>query len=115
MNRITTLKLAYMVWGGKRFLVIKDLHQKHGKFVRTGQHQSIYPLFDATNDCVGPNTLSINSQTATAPIYTVAQSMEKSDAYRPGRSPHGGLFFIQNKAEHHNRRRIWAPAFSNEA
>jgi hypothetical protein len=35
-NRLTALKLAHMVWGGKRYLVIKELHQKYGKFVRTG-------------------------------------------------------------------------------
>jgi cytochrome P450 len=96
INRITALKLAHIVYSGKRFLIIKDLHRKYGKFVRTG-----------------PNTLSINSHEALAPIYTTSKSMDKSDAYRPGRAPDGGLFFIRKRTEHNTRRRIWAAAFSN--
>lgn len=46
------------------------------------------------------------------PIYTSAQCMDKSEAYRPGRSPHGGLFFVRGRDEHNVRRRVWAPAFS---
>jgi hypothetical protein len=36
INRVTALKLAHIVYSGKRYLVIKDMHQKYGKFVRTG-------------------------------------------------------------------------------
>lgn len=35
---MTSLKLAAMVWSGKRHLVIYGLHEKYGKIVRTGQY-----------------------------------------------------------------------------
>ncbi|KAF9017568.1 cytochrome P450 [Hymenopellis radicata] len=95
MNKITSLKLLHSVWAGKRFMDMKELHDEYGNFVRTG-----------------PNTLSITSQDAFQPIYATAQSMDKSDAYRQGRAPHGGLFFFQSREEHNVRRRIWAAAFT---
>ncbi|KAF8906111.1 hypothetical protein CPB85DRAFT_1437114 [Mucidula mucida] len=41
----------------------------------------------------GLNALSITLQDDFQPISATAQSMDKSDAYRQGRVPHGGLFF----------------------
>lgn len=58
----------------------------------------------------GPNTLSINSPTATA-IY---QTMEKSEAYRrPARIKVTTMFF-KNEAEklHRERKKIWATLFT---
>lgn len=37
INKMTSLKLAHMVWTGKRHLVIHGLHEKYGKVVRTGK------------------------------------------------------------------------------
>ncbi|KAK0505289.1 cytochrome P450 [Armillaria luteobubalina] len=95
LNKITSFKAMHMVSTGHRYLIIKDLHKKYGKFVRTG-----------------PNTLSIASVEAVHPIYTTAQSMDKSMAYRPGRAPVGGLFFTPERNLHNIRRRAWAGAFS---
>ncbi|KAJ6497914.1 cytochrome P450 [Mycena vulgaris] len=95
INRITSFRLAYIVYTGKRHLEIAKLHDQYGVFVRTG-----------------PNTLSINSHEAFKPIYSGSNAMEKSSSYRMGRLHDGGLFFIRRKNVHDERRRIWAPAFS---
>ncbi|EMD41365.1 hypothetical protein CERSUDRAFT_89930 [Gelatoporia subvermispora B] len=94
MWKVTSIKLAEMVWSGKRHVVIVDMHKKYGKVVRTG-----------------PNTLSFNSQVAVSPIYSSAQAFNKSNAYIPGKMPGTGLFFIQDRDEHSIRKRHWAPAF----
>lgn len=94
INKVTSLKLAHMVYTGKRHLVIPALHERYGVHVRTG-----------------PNTLSINSYSAIAPIYASSTAYPKSNAYTPGRMHGDGLFFIQGIEEHNARRRLWAPAF----
>ena len=87
-----------MVFTGKRHLVIKDLHQQYGKFVRTG-----------------PNTLSINSSKAVSPIYSASNAFDKSRAYNLSQLHGTGLFFTQNREVHNIRRKIWAPAFTQNA
>lgn len=36
LNQITSLKAMHMVSTGHRYTIIKGLHEKYGKFVRTG-------------------------------------------------------------------------------
>jgi len=36
INKVTSFKLLWVVYNGKRHLYIHDLHKKYGKFVRTG-------------------------------------------------------------------------------
>ncbi|KAH7913697.1 cytochrome P450 [Hygrophoropsis aurantiaca] len=98
IHRITSLALLYVVYTGKRHLIIDGLHKKYGKFVRTG-----------------PNTLSINSHNAVSPIYASSQAWDKSDAYNPARTQGQGLFFIRDKIQHDARRRFWAKAFTPQA
>ncbi|KIY69557.1 cytochrome P450 [Cylindrobasidium torrendii FP15055 ss-10] len=95
VNKITSLVMLKMVSTGKRFEIIKGWHAKYGKFVRTG-----------------PNTLSIASVEAVHPIYAERSAFDKSNAYRPGRAPVGGLFFSTKKDIHNLRRKAWAGAFS---
>jgi hypothetical protein len=95
VNKITSLKIAQIVYSGKRHIIVPDYHKKYGTFVRTG-----------------PNTLSINSHTAIAPLYASSTAFPKSNAYTPGRMHGDGLFFLQGHEEHNARRKIWAPAFS---
>ncbi|EMD40439.1 hypothetical protein CERSUDRAFT_91160 [Gelatoporia subvermispora B] len=95
INKVTSLRLAHVVWTGKRHLYIYGLHEKYGKVVRTG-----------------PNTLSFNSHAAVNPVYACANAFSKGDAYVPGKIDGSGLFFIQSKDEHNARRRHWAPAFT---
>ncbi|KAF8173014.1 cytochrome P450, partial [Mycena galopus ATCC 62051] len=92
LPKATSLWFAYLVYTGKRHVKLAQLHDKYGVFVRTG-----------------PNTLSINSHKAVQTIYT---TMDKSDAYRPGRFFDGGLFFIRDRHIHAQQRKIWANAFS---
>ncbi|KAJ7814739.1 cytochrome P450 [Mycena olivaceomarginata] len=92
LPKATSLWFAYVVYTGKRHVKLAQLHDKYGVFVRTG-----------------PNTLSINSHKAVQTIYT---TMDKSNAYRPGRFFDGGLFFIRDKHIHAQQRKIWANAFS---
>lgn len=42
---MTSLKLALMVFSGKRHLVVYGLHQKYGKIVRTGMYSSLLIAF----------------------------------------------------------------------
>ncbi len=37
--------------------------------------------------------------------------MDKSEAYRQGRAPDGGLFFIRSREQHNLRRKVWGTAF----
>lgn len=37
LNKITSLHLAYMAYSGRRHLIMERLHQRYGKFVRTGK------------------------------------------------------------------------------
>ncbi|KAF8919510.1 cytochrome P450 [Mucidula mucida] len=90
MHKLTSLTLLQMVASGKRFDVIKRLHNEYGTFVRTGKPQ--YPFYKV------PRRVQ--------PIYTTAQSMDKSEAYRQGRAPDGGLFFIRSREQHNLRRKV---------
>ncbi|KAK0475559.1 cytochrome P450 [Armillaria novae-zelandiae] len=102
LNKVTSFKAMHMVSTGHRYLIIKDLHKKYGKFVRTG---------DANIGQV-PTHSPLLLLKPVHPIYTTAQSMDKSMAYRPGRAPVGGLFFTPERNLHNIRRRAWAGAFS---
>ncbi|KAI0319094.1 cytochrome P450 [Amylostereum chailletii] len=97
INKITSLRIAYIVYTGHRHTYIADLHQKYGKFVRTGT-----------------KTLSINSHAAVAPIYANANAFDKSDTYElPGRSTGNSIFFMTGRVDHGIRRKHWAGGFTS--
>lgn len=98
LNKVTSLRLLHIAYSGRRHLIIARLHEKYGNIVRTG-----------------PNTLSINSQAAIAPIYATAAAMNRSSAYKMGELAGSSLFFFQDRDKHNERRRIWAPAFTSQA
>lgn len=114
--KCTSFKLAHITYTGKRHEIIASLHAKHGKVVRTGTTCSPHSSIDYSHSrCLGPNTLSINSHAAVAPIYSGALAMDKSTAYDiPGLAGRS-IFFMQTKEEHGPRRRIWTPAFSSDS
>ncbi|KAJ7102698.1 cytochrome P450 [Mycena epipterygia] len=93
--RISNLRMARLVMSGSRHTTIQRLHSKYGKFVR-----------------IGPNSLSINSRSAVAPIYASAKCLDRSSAYRVETLPGDGLFFVTDRDTHHARRNIWAKAFT---
>ncbi|ETW76221.1 cytochrome P450 monooxygenase 18-like protein [Heterobasidion irregulare TC 32-1] len=120
LNKVTSLRLLHMAYSGRRHLIIARLHEKYGNIVRTGAHSCRHSLSNCTADpslhfFQGPNTLSINSQAAIAPIYATAAAMDRSSAYKMGELSGSSLFFFQDREKHHERRRIWAPAFTSQA
>jgi len=99
LGRITSLYLVYIVATGKRHLKFIELHKKYGTFVRTG-----------------PNTISINLNEAVGTIYSSASAWNKSPAYSLGLLPGRGLFFIQDRETHNQRKRhYWTPALTNDS
>ncbi len=62
-----------------------------------------------------PDTLSINSDAAIAPIYGSSQAFSKSSAYDPAGLKGDGLFFIRPRDVHNVRRKRWAQAFTTTA
>ncbi|EIM85229.1 cytochrome P450, partial [Stereum hirsutum FP-91666 SS1] len=96
---ISNLKLVHVSLTGRRHLVIDELHAKYGPYVR-----------------IGPNSVSINSPSATV-IYGANLHMEKSDSYStPGHIKSVSLFFKQASREtHSDRKKIWSRAFTGNA
>ncbi|KAL4262103.1 cytochrome P450 family protein [Pleurotus pulmonarius] len=97
--RLSSLRLAYISYLGKRHLILDDLHRKYGPFVR-----------------IGPDALSINSLSANR-IYGAQLHMEKGDSYlTPGHPDAVALFFKQKtRGIHTDRKRIWSAAFTGAA
>ncbi|TFK45973.1 cytochrome P450 [Heliocybe sulcata] len=95
INKITSLRLAYIVYSGKRHVILGELHRRYGKIVRTG-----------------PGTISVNSHAAVGRLYADALAMDKSSAYMAKTVGKGGLFFMQSREKHRERRKIWSNAFT---
>ncbi|GBE89918.1 predicted protein [Sparassis crispa] len=93
---ISSLRLGYVSFKGKRHLILDELHKVYGPFVR-----------------IGPNTLSINTLSAAA-LYNANYDLDKSEAYNtPGHLPVVAIFFKQRtKKLHADRKRIWSTAFT---
>ncbi|KAI0833790.1 cytochrome P450 [Trametes gibbosa] len=91
--RISSLYLTYISFMGRRHLIIDRLHAKYGPFLR-----------------IAPNTLSLNTPTATS-VYL---NMEKSEAYRfASHDDIVAIFFKQETKEaHRDRKRIWNGMFT---
>lgn len=114
---ISNLKLVHVSLTGRRHLVIDELHAKHGPYVRIGSHFSpIRHSFLDLTVTIGPNSVSINSPSATV-IYGANLHMEKSDSYStPGHIKSVSLFFKQASREtHSDRKKIWSRAFTGNA
>ncbi|KAJ6617332.1 hypothetical protein B0H10DRAFT_1797598, partial [Mycena sp. CBHHK59/15] len=93
--RISNLRIAQVITSGSRHATIQALHLKYGKFVR-----------------IGPNTLSINSRSAVAPIYASAKCLDRSTACHVPVLPGDGLFFVVDRDIHRTRPAIWAKTFT---
>ncbi|KAJ6459415.1 cytochrome P450 [Mycena vulgaris] len=95
--RLSSLVLAGVSSGGYRHLILHELHNKYGDFVR-----------------IGPNVLSVNSPEGAAVIY--GPKLVKGDAYTsPGRTGAVSLFFKQDPAVHGRRKVLWVNALSSSA
>ncbi|PWN96219.1 putative benzoate 4-monooxygenase cytochrome P450 [Tilletiopsis washingtonensis] len=83
---------------GKRFVVVHELHQKHGKFVR-----------------LAPNHISIADHRALNAVYghgTGTMKSEYYDAFVPPRPAVRGVFNTRDRQEHSRKRRIVAHSFA---
>jgi len=96
VNKISSLPIVWSTGGGKRYLKIKEWHDKYGVFVR-----------------ISPNMISINSPGAYNTIYSSSKCFDRSEAYRPGRYSDDSLFFIRKIGRHNVHRRAWAGVFAN--
>lgn len=98
---ISSLKLAYVSYLGRRHFVIDNLHKKYGPFVR-----------------IGPNTISINTLSAVKMYYSggIKGHLEKADSYNtPGHKRALSLFFKHPRELHKERKAIWSAAFTGSA
>nr|GAT57938.1 cytochrome P450 [Mycena chlorophos] len=98
--RISALPLVYASFRGKRYLVIDELHNRYGDFVR-----------------IAPDALSIKRKSANQVIHGPATHMEKADSYLIPIPRHiVALFFKQpTRTLHTERKKIWQPAFTSKS
>ncbi|KAF7297941.1 Protein-S-isoprenylcysteine O-methyltransferase [Mycena chlorophos] len=96
--RFSALPRVILTFTGKRHIILDNLHEKYGDFVR-----------------IGPDVLSIRRRAANSVVY--GSSMDKPESYAtPGHLPSNSLFFKPPSREWHaNRKKIWAPAFAAAA
>lgn len=115
-NRITSLELARIVASGRRYRILAEMHHKYGIFVRVGTYLIAYQCWipEHLRD-IGPNTLSVNDNTAVSPIYSSTSAWDRSPAYSLGKTEGTSLFLLQDRELHNFRRRhYWAPFFTAE-
>ncbi|KDR66920.1 hypothetical protein GALMADRAFT_106087 [Galerina marginata CBS 339.88] len=98
--KISSLRLVYVSFMGRRHLILDDLHRKYGPVLR-----------------IGPSQLSFNKLSAYSVIYGAGTHMEKADSYNtPGHLNIQALFFKQKTRDiHSERKRIWSKAFTSAA
>ncbi|OCL05749.1 cytochrome P450 [Glonium stellatum] len=100
LAKITDCYLAYHAWKGDRHLEYWRCHEKYGKLVR-----------------VGPNNLSINSNTALKSIYGYKSNVKKADFYSafPANKNTYNVHSSIDKTSHARKRRVLSYAFSDAA
>ncbi|KAI9731619.1 MAG: hypothetical protein M1818_007749 [Claussenomyces sp. TS43310] len=100
LAKITDWHQVYHAWKGDRHLEFWRTHEKYGKFVR-----------------FGPNSLSINSNTALHEIYGFQSNVRKSQfysAFPPTKDSYNTHSSI-DKTAHARKRRVLSHAFSDNA
>ncbi|TFK32486.1 cytochrome P450 [Crucibulum laeve] len=98
--RASSLFLGRLSFSGRRHLVLDDLHNQYGPFLR-----------------IGPNQLSVNTTSSNIMIYGAATHMEKDDSYiTPGHLDALALFFKSKSRDFQaERKRIWTQAFTSSS
>lgn len=90
--------MLYFAWKGDRHLEFWRLHEKYGKFVR-----------------FGPNSLSVNSNTALKDIYGFRANVRKAEFYDAFVHPAPNTHNARDKDLHARKRRVLSHAFSDGA
>lgn len=97
---ITDLYLTYYAYRGSRHLAFHRAHETYGSYVR-----------------IGPNTLSINTNTALKQIYGFRSNVRKADFYTafPANKHTFNVHSSIDKMQHARKRRVLSHAFSDAA
>ncbi len=100
LAKITDWYNVYHAWKGDRHLELWRVHQEYGDFVR-----------------IGPNSISINTNTALRDIYGFKANVKKSDFYSVFPATKGAFstHTAIDKAVHARKRRVLSQAFSDNA
>jgi cytochrome P450 len=100
LGRISGFYSVYQAWKGERHLDFYRLHQKYGKVVR-----------------FGPNSISINSNTALGEIYSYKANVRKAHFYSafPATKGAWSTHSAIDKTLHARKRRVLSQAFSDNA
>lgn len=131
LAKITKLYHAWQVYKGKQHIYLKDLHERYGEVVRTGECRLIAGARDPHGARLGPNDLSMRDASCIQPALG-AQGMPKGpcthlfyficslDAYcgalvwdgRGLYAPVPTVVGCRDPAEHAIRRKPWNRAFN---
>lgn len=98
LAKLTDAYMLYFAWRGDRHLEFWRLHEKHGKFVR-----------------FGPNSLSVNSNTALKEIYGFRANVRKAEFYDAFVHPAPNTHNARDRDLHARKRRVLSHAFSDGA
>ncbi|KIW08650.1 uncharacterized protein PV09_00605 [Verruconis gallopava] len=100
LAKITDVYLAYHAWKGDRHLEFYRCHEKYGTHVR-----------------MGPNLLSVNTNTALKTIYGHRANVRKADFYTafPANKHTFNVHSSIDKMAHARKRRVLSHAFSDSA
>jgi hypothetical protein len=100
LAKITDIHLAYHAWKGDRHLQFYRCHERYGTYVR-----------------MGPNLLSVNSNTALKTIYGHKANVRKADFYTafPANKHTFNVHSSIDKVAHARKRRVLSHAFSDSA
>ncbi|KAK3312883.1 cytochrome P450-like protein [Apodospora peruviana] len=98
LAKFTDAYMLYHAWKGDRHLEFWRMHEKHGKFVR-----------------FGPNSLSVNSNTALKDIYGFRANVRKAEFYDAFVHPAPNTHNTRDKDVHARKRRVLSHAFSDGA
>ncbi|KAK4238798.1 cytochrome P450-like protein [Achaetomium macrosporum] len=98
LAKLTDAYMLYYAWKGDRHLEFWRMHEKYGKFVR-----------------FGPNSLSINSNTALKEIYGFRANVRKAEFYDAFVHPAPNTHNARDKDLHARKRRVLSHAFSDGA
>jgi cytochrome P450 len=119
LAKITDWYGVYHAWKGDRHLEFWRTHEKYGKLGHDSQKKSVMGWLTDIGKFVrfGPNSLSINSNTALQKIYGHGSNVRKSQFYSvfPPTKDTFNTHSSIDKASHARKRRVLSHAFSDTA
>ncbi|KAK0610117.1 cytochrome P450 [Bombardia bombarda] len=98
LAKLTDGYMLYHAWKGDRHLEFWRMHERYGKAVR-----------------FGPNSLSVNSNTALKDIYGFKANVRKAEFYDAFVHPAPNTHNVRDKEVHARKRRVLSHAFSDSA